>query len=84
MSENVSEQTLLVQTSYLNTYPDPERELEEQLRILRTEGIRVSGTTDSILEELRHLAKEALEQEEDELANEIFQLVMAEKLRRSK
>lgn len=55
---------------------------EEQCRILRSEGIDVGAPVQRILQELRSLGSQALLQGEDELANEILQLVLAEKLRR--
>lgn len=54
---------------------------DEQCRILRSEGVEV-GAVHKILQELRKLGSQALLQGEDELANEILQLVLAEKLRR--
>lgn len=55
---------------------------EEQCRILRNEGVEVGPAVQKILQELRKLGSEALMTGEDELANEILQLVLAEKLRR--
>lgn len=55
---------------------------EEQCRILRNEGVEVGPAAQKILQELRKLGSEALMTGEDELANEILQLVLAEKLRR--
>ena len=59
-----------------------EAEFNEACRILRTEGYIVGGAVHFLLEKLRELAKEALQQQEDDLANEIMQLILAEKLRR--
>ncbi len=56
--------------------------LEEQCRILRNSGCEVGQPIHRILQSLRDLAAEALTQGEDEIANEILQLVLAEKLRR--
>lgn len=56
--------------------------LEEQCRILRNSGCEVGQSIHQILQSLRDLAAEALTQGEDEIANEILQLVLAEKLRR--
>lgn len=56
--------------------------INEQFRILRADGVQVGEPVFSILEDLRKLASQALLQGEDELANEILQLVLAEKLRR--
>lgn len=55
---------------------------EEQCRILRSEGVDVGPSVQKILQELRKLGSEALLQGEDDLANDILQLVLAEKLRR--
>lgn len=59
------------------------REFEENCRILRNEGVEVNGSVFMILQDLRDLGAQALKQGEDELANEILQLVLAEKLRRN-
>ena len=56
--------------------------LEEQYRILRNNGVLVGPAVHRILQSLRNLASDALQQGDDELANEIMQLVLAEKLRR--
>ncbi len=69
------------QTYVLNT-GITERDLEDQLRILRNEGFEVGPPVYKLLEELRKLGSQALLQGEDDLANEILQLVLAEKLRR--
>ena len=55
---------------------------EEQCRILRIENVEVGPAGQKILQELRSLGSQALLQGEDELANDILQLVLAEKLRR--
>lgn len=57
-------------------------QFEEQCRILRSENVEVGPAAQKILQELRKLGSQALLQGEDELANEILQLVLAEKLRR--
>ena len=57
--------------------------IEDLFRILRIEGVKVGGAVHSLLDELRELAQRSIDQEEDELANEILQLVLAEKLRRN-
>ncbi len=69
------------QTYKLNTGLT-ERDVDEQLRILRAEGFEVGPPIYLLIEELRKLGSQALLQGEDELANEILQLVLAEKLRR--
>lgn len=57
-------------------------EMEAHFTILRQLGFEVGHPVHLILQDLRNLAAEALKMGEDELANEIFQLVVAEKLRR--
>lgn len=61
---------------------DAESFLEEQCRILRQNGCKVGESVHVILQSLRDLAADALKQGDDDLANEIMQLVLAEKLRR--
>ena len=56
--------------------------IEEQFKTLRQEGCLIGPSVHRLLQELRLLGSQALEQGEDELANEILQLVLAEKLRR--
>lgn len=68
--------------SNFNGYPDPDAEIENQYKILRNQGVQVGEPVHKILDELRKLGADALVQGEDELANEILQLVLAEKLRR--
>ena len=75
-------QTQTFDLSSFSSYPNPQQEIETQIRILRSEGVQVGEPVYRILEELRRLGSEALLQGEDELANEILQLVLAEKLRR--
>jgi len=62
---------------------DPEKAIEEQFRILRSEGVEVGEPAWKIIQDLRELGAKALQMGEDELANEILQLVLAEKLRRA-
>jgi len=59
-----------------------ERDVDDQMRILRNEGFQVGPPIHKLLDELRNIGSQALLQGEDELANEILQLVLAEKLRR--
>lgn len=56
---------------------------DEASRILRDNNVEVCDPVSMILEDLRRLGSEALLQGEDELANEILQLVLSEKLRRN-
>jgi hypothetical protein len=53
----------------------------EQIRLLQVEGFQIGPAVFAIIEELRKLGSEALLQGEDDLANDILQLVLAEKLR---
>ena len=66
------------------SYAQPNDELffEEQCQILRNNGVDVGPSVHKILQSLRDLGAEALRQGDDDLANEIMQLVLAEKLRR--
>lgn len=75
-SERIGEQSLKLAPSLTKEI------YEEQCRILRVEGCEVGLSVEKLLEDLRNLAKQALEQHEDELAAEILQLVLVEKLRR--
>ncbi len=58
------------------------REMEQLFLTLRKSGVQVGSPVFIILDDLRKLGADALLQGEDELANEILQLVLAEKLRR--
>jgi hypothetical protein len=75
-------QTFAFCPSLFRDYAVPERAIEDLFRILRNEQIVVNTGAHQILEGLRKLGSEALLQGEDELANEILQLVLIEKLRR--
>lgn len=68
--------------SISNVYCTSDAERDQQFKILASNGVQVSGPISVLLDELRKIASRALEQGEDELANEILQLVLAEKLRR--
>jgi hypothetical protein len=70
-------QTLTLTSGNSDTY------IDEQFSTLRSNGVEVSAPVTVIIEELRKLGAMALSQGEDEFANEILQLVLAEKLRRS-
>jgi len=74
-------QTFEIHPSLTSSYANPHL-IDEQFRILRSEGIEIGEPAQKIIEELRKLGSQALLQGEDELANEILQLVLAEKLRR--
>ena len=75
-------QTFDMSDTLFTAYANPEVEIENHVRILRNEGVQVGEPVYKILEDLRKLGAQALLQGEDELANEILQLVLAEKLRR--
>lgn len=75
-------QTFELSNTLFTAYGNPEAEIENHVRILRNEGIQVGEPVYKIIEDLRKLGVQALLQGEDELANEILQLVLAEKLRR--
>lgn len=80
-SEYQGPQTWEVRTTYMDG-PDYQFEIEGFIRILVSNGVQVQNSVYQILQELRELGSQALLQGEDELANEILQLVLAEKLRR--
>lgn len=61
---------------------EPAREFEEFCRVLRANGCNVGPTINKILQSLRELGSDALRLGEDEIANEILQMVLAEKLKR--
>ncbi len=81
-SERTEPQTFDIHLPSFSSWSDPQRGIDEQFRILRNEGVEVGEPVWKIIEELRQLGSQALLQGEDELANEILQLVLAEKLRR--
>ena len=82
-SEAYGQQTLVIDLRYNSVaVGNEDLFIEEQFRVLRQNGCEVGPSVHLILQELRDLAASALEQGEDELANEILQLVLAEKLRR--
>ena len=75
-------QTFAFAQSLFTAYAAPEVEIENQFRTLRNEKVEVGARVHQILEGLRKLGSDALLQGEDELANEILQLVLVEKLKR--
>ena len=81
-SEFPRPQTFDIAGTILTSYGNPDSEIENQFRIMRNNGVDVGPPVYKILESLRQLGSQALLQGEDELANEILQLVLAEKLRR--
>ena len=82
ISECYGKQVLDLDVAGLSRYIDPEREMEAQFRIMRNEGVLVGEPVFKLLDELREMGAQALRMGEDELAHEILQLVLAEKLRR--
>jgi Ribosomal protein L7/L12 C-terminal domain len=84
LSEATGNHIIPVQTAHWLVTTEAERDalFEEQCRILRANGCTVGDPTHKILQSLRELAADALKQGDDDIANEILQLVLAEKLRR--
>ena len=68
--------------AYGQAYTDEDLYFEEQCRVLRNNGCEIGPTAYKILQSLRNLAADALKAGDDDLANEIMQLVLAEKLKR--
>lgn len=56
--------------------------IKDQVSILRENNVQVGEPIETIINRLRELGADALTLGEDELANQILQLVLAEKLRR--
>lgn len=81
-SEVIHRQTFEISARVYTENGNPQSYIDEQFRIMQTNGVEVGGPVEHMLTELRKLAEQALAQHEDELANEILQLVLAEKLRR--
>lgn len=81
-TECIGNRVFDIQLSNFSSANDPQRAIEEQFRILRNNGVEVGEPVWEIIESLRKLGSDALLQGEDDLANEILQLVLAEKLRR--
>jgi len=75
-------QTFSLSNTLFTNYANPSQEVDNQYRTLRNNGVQIGGAIHELLAELRKLGAQALQQGEDELANEILQLVLAEKLRR--
>lgn len=76
-------QNFILDRARFQIYPDPMKEIENYCRILKNENVEVSPSYFHLLEELRQLGSQALLMGEDDLANEILQLVLAEKLRKN-
>ena len=88
-AKDASERALTPQTfefsgSLFLPHINTDYEIDSQFRILRSYGVEVGDPVYKLIEELRKLGSQALLQGEDEFANEILQLVLAEKLRRAK
>lgn len=81
-SEKIGPQILQLCMANFMSYSMPQKAIEDQFIILRNNGVEVGEPVYKLLEELRKIGAQALTQGEDELANEILQLVLAEKLRR--
>lgn len=61
---------------------NPAAQFEDYCRILRNNGCHVGPSINRVIQSLRELGADALRLGEDELANEILQMVLAEKLKR--
>lgn len=82
-SERIGVSIYTISPVFYNTFPQTaDIEMENIFQIFRSEGITVGEPIYRLLEELRKIGAQALVQGEDEFANEILQLVLAEKLRR--
>ena len=79
LSETVGQHTLPVN---MRLTVDAGHDFEDYCRILRNNGCEVGPSIHKILQSLRDLGAEALRLGEDEIANEILQMVLAEKLRK--
>ncbi len=83
ISEKSGQQNLQINLgAFAGSFPNKVLLIEEQFRVLRQHGCNIGPSVHVILQQLRDLGADALKQGEDELANEILQLVLAEKLRR--
>jgi hypothetical protein len=82
-SERMGPQTFAIAAN-TSGISNPQHYIEQQFQILTKNGAEVGEPVFMILEDLRKLGAQALLQGEDELASEILQLVLAEKLRRAK
>lgn len=86
LSESIGPQTVTLNLVYSSAYSSmagtvPDQYFLRLCQILRNNGCTVGSPVYEILKELRTLATDALKIGADELANEILQLVLAEKLR---
>ena len=62
----------------------PESVIKREIQILEEQGVRVFKPIWSLIDDLQRIGEEATEHGEIEFADEIMQLVVAEKLRRSR
>jgi len=67
-----------------NAEPDAQMKFEMSIKAMESAGIEIADYAFRILKSLRELGAEAFRCGDDELAGEILQLVLAEKLRRAK
>lgn len=74
MSERLDRQLILLN-------PRPGCNVDDEIQILRNYGCIISQPIDNIYDCLRQCVKDAMNIGKDELANEILQLLLAEKLR---
>jgi len=79
LSETAGQHTLPVN---MRLTVDAGRAFEDYCRILRNNGCEVGPSIHKVLQSLRELGAEALRLGEDDIANEILQMVLAEKLRK--
>ena len=81
-SEIIGTRVYPIDMARISLYPNPQTEIDNQFRLLRSYGAEVGEPVEKLLQELREMGAQALKMGEDDLANEILQLVLAEKLRR--
>lgn len=81
LSEQPGKQVINVVPNHLNA-GTLQAAFESECLILQANGCDVGPAIYKILQELRELGAEALRLGEDDIANEILQMVLAEKLRR--
>ena len=80
LSESPGQHTLQVVMNTVSS--SPAIEFENFCRILRNNGCLVGPSINRVIQSLRELGADALRLGEDELANEILQMVLSEKLKR--
>lgn len=82
-AKDITERTIPQTLTVTKEFSSNPGRLDTELKIIRQNNIAVIGSVLTLLEDLRKVATDALGLGEDELANEILQLVLAEKLRRA-